>query len=618
VPFRAIGTLCAVGQRGYRRAAGLRIAACVAIALLLTGIAALGLDAGALDGFQQQAADSVFPRGHVDPRVAVVGIDAHAIAEQGAWPWPRSLQAELVRRIGEAGARVVAVDAVYAPARDGDDALAAALRTTDAVVAAAVELGQPGALGLYRVRSAVGPVEPIAAAAAVGHSAVIPGQDGQVRTVPLVVQEGRHFVPALSLAVLARMRGAPPVVTLRPGGVQVGDRVIPTNDAKELTISYAPAPPVISASDVLAGRVGADELRGKVVFVGVTDLTVGDRVLSPLDDGRGLPGVMTHVMAFNTMLTRAYLAPASRLSVLLWVFFLVLMIALAVQFLPVWVATIVTLAIAAGYVVYAFTRTDHGVVMNFVYPVLALFIAVPASGAVRYFAETRRRRRISRLFAQYVPPAVSQQLVDGTEADELLRGISVRATVLFCDIRGFTALTERLMPPQVRELLDIYYDVMSRVILERDGTVLRYVGDEVYAVFGAPVATDDHAAAALACAGAMHSVRDELNRRLAEAGIPPVAFGIGINTGDLISTVVGSDVRRQYAVIGNSVNLGARLCAQAAAGEIVISQATFDGLPAPPPEYTEYTTQLKGIDGTPTLYRIGAGVPASTGDVSPP
>ena len=93
----------------------------------------------------------------------------------------------------------------------------------------------------------------------------------------------------------------------------------------------------------------------------------------------------------------------------------------------------------------------------------------------------------------------------------------------------------------------------------------------------------------------MHAAVDELNARLAEAGIPPVAYGIGINTGELVSTVVGSDVRRQYAVIGNSVNLGARLCAQAAAGEIVLSQATFDDLPDEPPQYTAYTTELKGI-----------------------
>ncbi len=585
----------------------MRLGTCPAIAAVLTTLAAIGLSAGALGGFQLRASDSIFPRGRLDPRIAVVGIDAQSIAEQGAWPWPRSLQAQLVQRLTAVGARVVALDFVYSPAGPDDAVLASALGHTDAVVSEAVELGRPGPDGLYQVRAAVGPVAPVAGASAVGHSAVIPDpSDGLVRTVPLVVEQGRRLIPAFSLAVLARLRGAPPIVTLRPGGVQVGDRVVPANDERELAVSFAPTDSVISASDVLAGRVAPSELRGKVVFVGVTDLTVGDRLLSPLDQGRGLPGVMAHVMAFNTMVTRAYLTPSSRASVLLWVFLVALVVALAVQFLPVWLAAIVIVLAAAAYVLFTFVRADRGVVMNFVYPILAIVVAVPAAGAVRYFLETRRRKRITRLFAQYVPASVSRQLVDGNHSDELLEGRSVRATVLFCDIRGFTPLTGALTPPQVRALLDIYYDVLSRVILEQGGTVLRYVGDEVYAVFGAPVPSDDHAATAVACAGAMQAARPELNRRLADAGIPPVGYGIGINTGDLVSTVVGSDVRRQYAVIGNSVNLGARLCAEAASGEIVLSQTTFDDLLEKPPAYSEYTTTLKGIEGTPTLYRIEA------------
>jgi adenylate cyclase len=594
--------------------------------VLLASLAALGLSSGAFEGYQLRAADSIFPRGTLDQRIAVVGIDARSIAERGAWPWPRALQADLVRRLTAEGARVVALDFVYSPAGPDDAALASALGATDSVVSEAVELGRPGDDGLYPVRAAVAPVPAIADAAAVGHSAVVPGaSDGLVRSVPLVVEQGRRLIPALSLAVLARVRGAPPIVTLRPGGVQVGDRVMPTNDERELTVSFAPMGRVLSATDVLAGRVARSRLRDKVVFVGVTDLTVGDRLLTPLDDGRGLPGVMTHAMAFNTMITRAYLESSPRTSVLLWVFFVTLVVALAVQFLPLWLAAIVTVLSAAGYTLFAFARADHGTVMNFVYPILAIIIAVPASGAVRYFLEARRRQRLTRLFAQYVPAEVSRQLADGEGFDELLDGVSVRATVLFCDIRGFTSLTGKLAPRQVRVLLDLYYDALSRVILDEGGTVLRYVGDEVYAVFGAPLPSGDHPASAVACARAMHAARDDLNGRLADAGIPPVSYGIGINTGDLVSTVVGSDVRRQYAVVGNSVNLGARLCAEAAAGEVVISQATFDDLPNAPADAVAYTTTLKGIEGAPRLYRITtssaddalANVPPDTEEVSP-
>ncbi len=215
---------------------------------------------------------------------------------------------------------------LFSPSGPDDATLAAALRRSHAVAGEVVTLAQPGSDGVYPVRDAIGPVKPIAAAAPVGHTAVIPDPgDGLVRTVPLAVDDGRNFVPALSLAALARADGVPPVVILRPDAVQVGRRVIPTTAQHELTLSYAPTPPVISAADVLAGKVPRSALRDKIVFVGVTDLTIGDRVLTPVDGGRGYPGVMTHVMAANTMLTQTYLHPVSDASVALWVFLLALL-----------------------------------------------------------------------------------------------------------------------------------------------------------------------------------------------------------------------------------------------------------------------------------------------------
>ena len=233
---------------------------------------------------------------------------------------------------------------------------------------------------------------------------------------------------------------------LRPDAVQVGRRVIPTTAQHELTLSYAPTPPVISASDVLAGKVPLLPVRDKIVFVGVTDLTIGDRVLTPVDGGRGYPGVMTHVMAANTMLTHAYLHPVSDASVVLWVFLLALVIALLVQFAPIWVAALSVLLMGVGYLALAFTRIEHGAVMNFVYPILAVVLAIPLSGAVRYALEARQRKRMNRLFAQYVPPSVARELMHGDRAAQLMDGEHVRATVLFCDIRGFTPLTSKLTP----------------------------------------------------------------------------------------------------------------------------------------------------------------------------
>jgi adenylate cyclase len=152
--------------------------------------------------------------------------------------------------------------------------------------------------------------------------------------------------------------------------------------------------------------------------------------------------------------------------------------------------------------------------------------------------------------------------------------------------------------------------VLSHVILEHGGTTLRYTGDEVYAVFGAPTPLDSHEVAAVNAAQAMQAARLELGARLEAAGIPSIAYGIGVHSGDLVSTIIGSDVRAQYAVVGNAVNLGARLCGEARAGEIVISNATFSAL-----DRTEiweaHTATLKGISGPLVVYRFQA---PSSGD----
>lgn len=598
-----------MGRLWRGRAARARWTSCLLIACAIAAITAVGLSTDTLGGFQARAADTIFPRGHQDPNVAVVGIDATSIAKIGPWPWPRSVQAALVDRLVGQGARVVALDFVYSPASTGDDQLAAALRRAHAVVSESVDLAQPTADDLYRVRVAVPPVPVIAGAATVGHAAVTPDpSDGIVRTLPLVVEQDRHFVPAFSLVVLASAGGMSAVPTVRPGAVQVGNRLIPTTTEHELRISYTAGTtdssvPPISAAAVLAGHVDRSRIRDKVVFVGVTDLSVGDRVLTPVDGGRGLPGVLVHANAYDTVATHRFLATTSDSSVVLWTLLLALAIAVAIQFTPLWLASLLAALVGAGYVAYAFDRANDGLVMNFIYPPAAILLAIPAALGVRYLLETRHRRYITRIFEQYVPATVAQQLVDTQHPETLMDGVSVYATILFCDIRGFTALTAGLDPRQVRALLDCYYEALSRVILDHHGTVLRYVGDEVYAVFGAPLALENHETTAVECARAIHATRAALNETLALVGIPSIDYGIGVNSGDLVSAVVGSSVRRQYAVIGNSVNLGARLCAQADVGEIVISQTTFDALGDHSDEWHPYAATLKGFATPQTAYR---------------
>ena len=145
-------------------------------------------------------------------------------------------------------------------------------------------------------------------------------------------------------------------------------------------------------------------------------------------------------------------------------------------------------------------------------------------------------------------------------------------TVVFCDIRNFTALTASLSPARVRELLDQYYEYLVARIHRHRGTVMQFVGDEVFAVFGAPLPDDRGAAEAVRCAVAMQDEVDALDDRLTDAGLPRVGFGIGVHRGSVVAAHVGTEDRRQYAVVGEAVIVGARLCEWAGAGQIVLTR----------------------------------------------
>lgn len=583
------------------RRLALRVGACVLISVLLAGLTWGLASAQRLGRFEGIASDLGFPRGEADSSVAVVGIDAKALTEiDPAWPWPRTLHAELVRAVESTGAALIVVDIAFVTPGDGDEELAEAIRDAGNVVLGTTSLssgesGSKSESGLLQ-SEVVEPVDAIAdGALAVGHTQVTQDTtDGVVRLLPLVVEDtDRRVVPALSLAAVGAAAGDPsePIVR-RPSGVQMADRAIPTNDDYELRVSYTPElrndpseGRLVSAADVLQGDVDPAALRDKVVFIGVTDVSLGDRLLTPVAKSSGLPGVLIHANAYDTMTSRTYVAPASTLETVLWVLLVALVLTFSVQFLPAWAAALVALGMFVVYLLTAYLRADTGTLMHFAYPTLAVALAVPLSGGVRYFVEDRQRRRVSALFAQYLPAQVAARLIDDGRVGSVTEGERIDVTAMFCDLRGFTERSSNLAPAQVNAMLSHFYEYASGIVLAHEGTLMMYIGDEVFAIFGAPVQLSDHASNALACARDLQEHIDKLDVLLETHGFAPLRFGIGLNTGEVVASHVGSSWRRQYTVIGDTVNVGSRLCSQAGPGQVVLSEAVRSQVqPAPPVE----------------------------------
>jgi adenylate cyclase len=599
-----------------RRRTVRRLVEAAMVTIVITALAAAGLGVNAFAGFERRASDSLFPSARRDPQIVVVGIDSKSLAALGPLPWPRSVHAQLARQFRAAGVKVAVWDVVFAGARDGDAAFASALADLPATVLAQSIQTKPSTVddSLIEVTTSDRPSTSVTDGtdATVAHAQVKPDPtDGVVRSLPLVVDEQGTLVPSLSLAAFRALRGDTGPVTIRSDGVQAGGRFIPTEGRHELRLNWASGldtgtdkRTVISATDVVNGTIDPARLKDKVVFVGATEPTLGDNQLAPIDKSGGIPGVLIHANGLNTMLTAAYLDTASDTTTLLWLALVVALVALAVLFLPVWLSTITAFLIAVGYLVLAYLRFDAGQILKVVYVFAAIVLAFIAALVLRYATETRQRRKVSALFAQYVPEEVARQLEESGRLDATLDGERLDTSLFFCDLRGFTSMSATLEAPDVRGMLNAFYELLTEIILARGGTVLKFVGDEVFAVFGAPLPVENHPQVALECAMEIQLRAPELDVELHHLGIPPMQFGIGMNSGEVVAAHVGGGKRRQYDIVGDTVHLASRLCGQAGKGEIVIPEAMKDRLTDPPELHPMGPVQLKGLDEPVPLYKV--------------
>jgi len=608
-----------------------RVVSVLVVTIVVTAIAAIGLSAGAFAGFGRRGTDALFPSAHTSSQVVVVGIDQrseNAIGQQ--FPWPRAQDALLADQLAAARAKVVVWDVVFSgKSKSGpadDAALVAALRRLPATVLATTGGLKPGPdAGLDELVNAAEPYGPIAAAGTVAHANVLPDPaDGVVRTLPLVVEDVHGTpIPSLSLAALQALEGDTSPVTVQPNGVQAAGRFIPTESTHDLRLNWADGlrgrpgqAAYVSAIDVLDGHVPISRLAGKVVLVGDTDPLSGDHQVVPVNKSTGMSGVFIHANALNTMLTSSYLSPVSHVETDLWVALLVLVVAFAVIVLPVWASGLVTLLAAGGYLAYAIVRFDGGHLENLFYPFVALVVGFVVALGLRYVTETRQRRRVSALFAQYVPETVARQLEESGRVEAAIEGERLDVSLFFCDMRGFTSLSATLEPSQVRAMLNHFYELATDIILSKGGTVLKFVGDEVFAVFGAPLPVPDHPQVALDCAIEIQARAPELATALADIEIPPVQFGIGMNSGDVVAAHVGGGRRRQYDVVGDTVNLASRLCGQAGKGEIVLTEVMLGLLDTVPPHESMGAVALKGLDEPVALVRVVVGARSSAQPVA--
>ncbi len=535
------------------------------------------------------------------PETVIVMIDDRTIAELGRWPIPRRKLADVVTRLHAAGAKVVGVDILLAdpepaaaadggmPAgNDGDVALARAIRDAGNVVLPFTFrfAGRPDAVTRPYLASAayahlrdsrdyrplalkptgvVTPLPAFADAATLGHALVAYDVDGAPRYDYPALAYDLDFYPSMAVRIAQLFVGVPwsEVGIELARGISLGPVYVPTDPELRLLVNYlGPARtfPTYPLSQVLAGTVPDSTFANRIVLVGTSALGTSDTFESPFT--AVMPGVerlatIVDAIVHEHHLRRPPTAPWFEIG---WMLLVALAMGFAMSRLSLAAASLCGLGLsvivaASGYI----TLARYGLWQASAVPIVAIVVTFTALLFYRYGLLDRERRHIRRVFQRYLAPPMVDRLVSSETLPEL--GGEMRdLTILFCDLRGFTALSERIDAALLTRLANEFFTAATEAILEHGGTVDKYLGDAIMAFWNAPIEAPDHAV--LGCRAALDilSKLDELNAsRPRDDSIPRLAVGIGINTGRCTVGNFGSSHRFDYSVIGDAVNVAARL-----------------------------------------------------------
>lgn len=534
----------------------------LAVAVHYSGLFAVA-ELKSLDHRYHQYADPA----KADKGIVLAAVDEDSLAAFGRWPWPRDRFGYVVKYLREAGAKAVVFDILFLEPDETDPEF-------DAVFAEEVRAaGNVFFPFLLQADGMKPPIAPLAMAArGLGHINLTPDQDGTTRRIPPMIQAAEGAHPQLATAVARYLLDADRAVvdgrTLRLGSARVpltrqGDMVLDWHGALEQKTypAYSIGAILRSYTDRQAGRkplLDSALFKNKIVFVAATAAGTYDLRVTPLSPFT--PGVLIHMTALDNLLRGQAMQPAPY-----WLFIastLVLCLGTAWAFVLVRRQTLIFLSIAVlaaayyGLVVHAFK--GHGLWMDLVFPEGALALTYAVSATVEYLTEGRQRRVLRAVFDKYMAAEVVDEIMRNPEGIKL-GGEKKELTIFFSDVAGFTTISEKLDPEDLVVLLNHYLAAMTDIILRHRGNVNKYLGDGIMAIFGAPRGEPNHAS--LACYAALENqtALARLREEWKAQGHPEVIARIGINSGPLVVGNVGSQVRMEYTVMGDSVNLASRL-----------------------------------------------------------
>jgi adenylate cyclase len=530
-----------------------------------------------------------------DKRVVIAAIDSKSINELGRFPWDRKLIAKLIDNLKYYGAKTVAFDVIFSESSnpESDKILSDSIKKAGNVILGYFfreekEAPSYESLEILEEKAAIRKIHvgqgakniPVVnlpyvevnipclakSAQSFGFFNIFADRDGIIRNATLLSLFDGNLYPSLPLEALSKYFQKELSVSVEEYGIdsiKIDGEIIPSNEAGQFALNYYGgynAFNQISAVDIIKKRVNSNILKNSLVFVGATEIGISDVRATPVNPV--LPGVEIHATVVSNFFQKFFLI---RNSVVVFTesLFIFIFALLLGSFLGVFKKTfysLVTLVVMLA--LYGFINMllfkELFFNLSIIYPFISMSLTYFTSEAYRNFVEERQSRFLKKAFSSYVSDKLVGQIIENPDLLKL-GGEKKYITMLFSDIRGFTTLSEQVTPEQLVELLNEYFTPMTNIVLKNNGTLDKYIGDAIMALFNVPVNVEEHEYFGCLTALEMIESLDKLNNDFKKKGFPAIDIGIGLNTGYAVVGNMGTDTRFDYTAIGDSVNLASRL-----------------------------------------------------------